>query len=103
MVLEKTDFSNICFKDEANILKALGHPVRLKILYALLSESCNVKNMQECVTVPQATLSQHLSVLKNVGAIEGEREGNQMIYKIVSPLVLEILGILDNKKQSKCK
>ena len=37
---------SICFDREAEILKVLGHPVRLKIVAGLMSQSCNVKEDQ---------------------------------------------------------
>ena len=60
---------------EAEILKVLGHPVRLKIVAGLMSQSCNVKKIWECLELPQATVSQHLALLKNKGIIEGKRDG----------------------------
>ncbi|MBM3303417.1 MAG: winged helix-turn-helix transcriptional regulator, partial [Deltaproteobacteria bacterium] len=46
------------FSREAEIFKALGHPIRLKIVYGLLRVGgCNVKNMQECLGLHQATVS----------------------------------------------
>ena len=94
MTLEKRDLNKVCFKKEAEVLRALGHPVRLKILYGLLSGDCNVKNMQECIDIPQATLSQHLTILKNVGVIEGMRDGNQVFYTITSSFVSELMKLL---------
>lgn len=101
MILEKDRLRKISFKREAEILKALGHPIRLKILCGLLSENCNVKNMQECLTIPQATLSQHLAVLKNIGVIEGERDGNQVIYKITSSFANKLMNLLNQEVNEK--
>ena len=69
---------------EAEILKVLGHPVRLKIVAGLMSQSCNVKKIWECLGLPQATVSQHLALLKNNGIIEGRREGVEVFYQVVS-------------------
>ena len=77
---------------EAEILKVLGHPVRLKIVAGLMSESCNVKKIWECLGLPQATVSQHLSLLKNKGIIEGRREGVEVFYQVVSPVAQNIVG-----------
>ena len=49
---------SISFDREAEILKVLGHPVRLKIVAGLMSQSCNVKKIWECLELPQATVSQ---------------------------------------------
>ena len=80
--IKKKDFSR-----EAEIFKALGHPIRLKIVYGLLRVGgCNVKNMQECLGLHQATVSQHLIHLKSRGIIDSKRQGLQMIYEVIHPL-----------------
>jgi ArsR family transcriptional regulator len=76
---------NDSYNREAEILKVLGHPVRLKIIAGLISESCNVKKIWECLGLPQATVSQHLALLKNKGIIEGKRNGVEVFYKVVNP------------------
>lgn len=70
---------------EAEILKVLGHPVRLKIVAGLMSQSCNVKKIWECLELPQATVSQHLALLKNKGIIDGKRDGVEVFYQVTSP------------------
>lgn len=80
--------------NEAEILKALGHPVRLKIVAGLCTKECNVKNIWECLGLPQATVSQHLALLKNKGIIEGKRDGAEVYYSVVHPLAQKIVAIL---------
>ena len=75
---------SINFDREAEILKVLGHPVRLKIVAGLMSQSCNVKKIWECLELPQATVSQHLALLKNKGVIEGKRDGVEVFYQVTS-------------------
>jgi DNA-binding transcriptional ArsR family regulator len=71
------------FGREAEIFKALGHPIRLKIVYGLVKAGgCNVKNMQECLGLHQATVSQHLIHLKSRGVITSTRQGLEMIYSV---------------------
>jgi DNA-binding transcriptional ArsR family regulator len=82
------------FIDEAEILKVLGHPIRLKIVAGLCSQECNVKHIWECLGLPQATVSQHLALLKNKGVIEGKREGVEVHYSVVNPMVKKIIGII---------
>lgn len=82
------------FGREAEILKVLGHPVRLKIVVGLMSRSCNVKKIWECLELPQATVSQHLALLKNRGIIEGRREGAEVFYRVVSPETRAIVAAL---------
>ena len=82
------------FDREAEILKVLGHPVRLKIVAGLMSQSCNVKKIWECLGLPQATVSQHLALLKNKGIIEGKREGDEVFYQVVSEEAQKVITAL---------
>ncbi|MDY0270483.1 ArsR/SmtB family transcription factor [Trichloromonas sp.] len=84
----------LSYDREAEILKVLGHPVRLKIVAGLMSRSCNVKRIWECLELPQATVSQHLALLKNKGIIEGRREGVEVYYQVVCKEARNIIGSL---------
>ena len=74
------------------IFKALAHPIRLTIAYNLmLQPECNVSKMCKCLNIPQPTVSQHLSILKNANVISGHRRANQICYKVENPKVINIL------------
>ena len=79
---------------ESEILKVLGHPIRLKIVAGLMSQSCNVKKIWECLGLPQATVSQHLALLKNKDIISGRREGVEVFYQVTSPEAKRIVGAI---------
>jgi len=83
------------FNAEAEVLKVLGHPIRLKIVAGLCTRECNVKHIWECLGLPQATVSQHLALLKNKGIIEGKREGVEVHYSVIHPLAKKIISSLD--------
>ena len=56
------------FNKQSELLKALAHPVRLKMVMGLLQgRDCNVNTMVANLRLPQSTVSQHLGVLKNKG------------------------------------
>lgn len=82
------------FKAESEVLKVLGHPVRLKIVAGLCTNECNVKHIWECLGLPQATVSQHLALLKHKGIIEGKREGVEVHYSVINPLAKRIIESL---------
>ena len=76
----------------AEILKALAHPVRLCIARGLWqSGGCNVAHMQQCLDAPQSTISQHLAKMRSVGIIEGERNGLEIVYRLKSRAVAQLL------------
>jgi ArsR family transcriptional regulator len=59
-------------KDVAKYAKALGHPARVTIL-ELLAKKCNCicNDLVESLPLAQSTLSQHLTILKEAGLVEG--------------------------------
>lgn len=71
----------------ADILKAISHPTRLCIVTNLMFEDRNVNQMQNCLNVPQSTVSQHLSILKSSGIIKGTRNGTEIVYSLVDERV----------------
>ncbi|MGV8121266.1 MAG: ArsR/SmtB family transcription factor [Candidatus Xenobiia bacterium LiM19] len=78
----------------STICKALGHPLRLKIVEGLIKNGCNVMHIVECLKIPQATVSMHLAVLRTSGIIEGERKGTQVCYKVVNDEAKKIVELL---------
>ena len=81
--------------ERAEILKALGHPIRLCIVKKLWEEGeKKVGDMQGCLDIPQSTVSQHLAVLKTAGIIEGTREKTEVFYKVCSERVIDLLKAL---------
>jgi len=57
----------------ARYAKALGHPVRIRILRLLASRSCCYNgDLTEEIPMAQSTISQHLKALKEAGLIQGE-------------------------------
>lgn len=67
----------------ADQLKALGHPVRLKLVRHLLAnQDCCCGELCACFNHTQSTVSQHLGVLKDAGLVKNERRGNRMHYTV---------------------
>ncbi len=65
----------------ANILKALGNPVRFQIVQILAEKQvCITGEIVEATTLAQSTVSQHLKVLREAGLIHGEIEGPATCY-----------------------
>ena len=85
------------FEKLAETLKIFANPVRLCIISGLLEKgSCNVSHMEQCLTVSQSGISQHLQKLKMAGIITGEKVKNEVYYSIkndeVRKLAVSILG-----------
>jgi DNA-binding transcriptional ArsR family regulator len=81
----------------SEILKALAHPARLKMIAGLLKDECNVTQIQKELKMPQPTISQHLRILKNAGIIKGRREGTKTCYRIIDARARKIIKIVKSK------
>ena len=62
--------------------QALADPIRLRIMYSLLSQCLCVCVIKEVVNIADSKLSYHLSILKEQDFIVGEQQGNWIIYSI---------------------
>jgi predicted transcriptional regulator len=103
--MNKEDLSE---KDKkiARYAKAIGHPIRVKILDMLSKESCCYHgDMSEVLPVAKSTLSQHLNELKDAGLIKGTFTPptvkyciNQENWNEAKQLFTELFTELDNKE-----
>lgn len=75
----------------ADVLRALGHPVRLRIAAGLLDHGCCVGSMTECLGIPQPLVSRHLAVLRDAGVVSVEAVGRQRRYRVCHPAVRGIV------------
>ena len=82
------------YKKESELLKALSHPIRLKIVENLMHDECNVNKVKDILGVPQSTVSQHLGILKNRGIVIARKEGVSTCYRVVEKKVNSIIKIL---------
>ena len=80
--------------DLARVFKALGDPVRLRLLSLIAShgggEAC-VCDLTDAFDLTGPTISHHLKVLREAGIIDGERRGTWVYYR-VQPTVLQALS-----------
>ncbi len=82
------------YTETGELLKALGHPVRLQIVEGLLRHECHVDKMVHHLQLPQSTISQHLAVLKNRGILKIRKEGVRTCYCIRDVRIAELMKIL---------
>ncbi|MEN3033553.1 MAG: metalloregulator ArsR/SmtB family transcription factor [Aquificaceae bacterium] len=78
----------------AEFLKALGHPVRLRIIKVLIEGKQCVKNLSELLNTSQPNISQHLGILRHRGIVGCKRDGSVVCYFIRDERVLKIYEIL---------
>lgn len=83
MGVTKTNEFSSQHNEIAAIAKALGHPARVAIIEQLIkTNACICNDFVLALPLAQATISQHLRELKQVGLIQGEVEGTSVCYCI---------------------
>jgi DNA-binding transcriptional ArsR family regulator len=78
---------------KAAFFKALAHPLRIRILEALVRGERSVQELQDALALGQPVVSQQLAVLRTSGIVVGRKEGVSVRYAVRDPLVGELLGV----------
>lgn len=96
MGLTKTELFTARQNQFAEFAKILGHPARIAILdYLLKEKKCINGSLVQELGLAQATISQHLKELKQVGLIQGTIEGTSMCYCINSTKWQEVSALFE--------
>lgn len=77
------------FRLQADLLKVLAQPKRLEIIHLLRDQRLNVTEIYSMLDLPQANVSQHLMVLREVGVVTAEREGKAIYYSLANPKIIK--------------
>ena len=84
--------------DSVEVLKALAHPLRLRISLGLSKKKeCNVNTMVETLGVPQATVSNQLTILRKAGIVSNERKGTTVCYSIEDEGIKRLLSVIETE------
>lgn len=76
-------------------LKAMAHPLRLKILCLLGGNSeVSVQDIVEHVGTSQSNISQHLSILRDKGILASRKDANKVFYRISDQKIVALIGSL---------
>lgn len=78
-------------KARADVLKALGHPVRVLMLDMLSKGDRCEKDMRRLATISQPSISRHLAWLKRAGIVTERRAGARVIHHLACPVMLQAL------------
>lgn len=88
-------FNLLNYEESAEVLKALAHPIRIKILKELITRgACNVTQIVDILGIPQSTVSQHLSRMKSQKLIISDRKGLEVYYSAQNKTINSIVKLL---------
>lgn len=94
-----TDFQPL-IADDAEIekasrsLKAMSHPLRLKILCTLVDQEVSVQDIVERVGTSQSNISQHLAILRDKGILSSRKDANRVYYRVGDSRTLRLIGMM---------
>ena len=89
---------NTSYAKWADVLKTIGHPVRIRIIETLLEDDKCVSSIWGCLHLPQATVSQHLSLLRTKGIVRRERCGSRVKYSVRDRKIEEIINLIKSRE-----
>ncbi len=89
-IIDKEDH----IEQAARALKAISHPLRLKILCVLGDQEACVQEIVAAVGTSQSNVSQHLAILREKGVLSARKEGNRVYYRVGDARTLQLLSMM---------
>ncbi|MBF0271283.1 MAG: winged helix-turn-helix transcriptional regulator [Magnetococcales bacterium] len=74
-------------------MKALAHPLRLKVIVALRDRELSVQELVDAVGTTQSNVSQHLTIMRDKNILDSRREANQVFYRVGDCKVLDLVAL----------
>jgi len=75
-------------------LKAMSHPLRLKILCTLEAREISVQDIVELVGTSQSNISQHLAILRDKGILASRKDANRVYYRVGDARTLRLISMM---------
>ncbi len=75
-------------------LKAMSHPLRLKILCTLADQELSVQEIVDAVGTSQSNISQHLAILRDKGIIGSRKNANRVFYRVADERILKLIDMM---------
>ncbi len=91
--------NNLIDKDEDILqaslaMKAIAHPLRLKVLCVLGEGELSVQEIVDSVGTSQSNISQHLAILRDKGVLTTRKDANRVFYRIGDPRTVKLVGMM---------
>jgi DNA-binding transcriptional ArsR family regulator len=75
-------------------MKAMSHPLRLKILCVLGDQEVSVQDIVNNVGTSQSNISQHLAILRDKGVLRTRKDANRVYYRVGDPRTLKLISMM---------
>lgn len=77
-------------------LKAMAHPLRLKVLCVLGSNELSVQDIVSAVGTTQSNISQHLAILREKGILRARKDANKVFYRVGDARTLQLISMMSD-------
>lgn len=81
-------------EEAARAMKAIAHPLRLKILCVLGDQEVSVQEIVEAVGTSQSNVSQHLAILRDKQVIRPRKNANRVYYSVSDRRTLLLIAMM---------
>lgn len=78
----------------ARALKAMAHPLRLKILCVVSNQEVCVQDIVAAVGTSQSNISQHLAILRDKGVLATRKDANRVYYRVADQRTLQLVALM---------
>lgn len=78
----------------ARALKAISHPLRLRILCVIGDQEACVQEIVEAVGTSQSNISQHLAILRDKGVLLSRKDANRVYYRVGDQRTLQLIVLM---------
>ena len=78
----------------ARALKAISHPLRLKILCFIGEQEICVQDIVEAVGTSQSNISQHLAILRDKGVLQTRKDANRVFYRVADARTVQLIVLM---------
>jgi ArsR family transcriptional regulator len=75
-------------------IKAMSHPLRLKILCTLGDSEVSVQDIVDQVGTSQSNISQHLAILRDKGILTSRKDANRVFYRVGDNRTLKLICMM---------
>jgi len=90
---------NLLFNEDqieqtSRAMKAMSHPLRLKIISVLGDQEVSVQDIVEQVGTSQSNISQHLAIMRDKGVLRTRKDANRVYYRVGDIRTLDVLKMM---------
>lgn len=87
-------FNEEQIEQTSRAMKAMSHPLRLKIISVLGDKEVSVQDIVEKVGTSQSNISQHLAIMRDKGVLRTRKDANKVFYRVGDLRTLEVLRMM---------